>query len=141
MKAKKRIFRVILGILAVAFWLLVCWLLAARINKPLLLPTPPSVLARLAELIVTAEFWSTAHPVLCAVAPLAECQRQNQRADARQHRKNGQSLESAQSGYDQAHHDHRRQTDHIEVCLPHPPLRRYRIQDHHFILHGIHKIP
>ena len=59
MKAKKRIFRVILGILAVAFWTLVWWLLAARINKPLLLPTPPSVLARLAELIVTAEFWST----------------------------------------------------------------------------------
>lgn len=48
--------RALFAVLAVLFWVLVWWILAVRIGKPLLLPTPWSVLRRLAELAVTAEF-------------------------------------------------------------------------------------
>lgn len=56
---RKLLFKPLFAILAVAFWIGIWWLVAAKINKPLLLPTPPSVLLRLAELTVTAEFWCT----------------------------------------------------------------------------------
>ena len=58
MKTKKYLLRALLCVLAVVFWIGIWWLVAAYINKPLLLPTPPSVLLRLAELVITADFWS-----------------------------------------------------------------------------------
>ena len=42
------------------FWILVWEILAVKINKPLLLPTPLSVLLRLRELIVMPLFWKSA---------------------------------------------------------------------------------
>lgn len=57
MKRHPHLIKPILAVLAVAFWISVWWLLAAKINKPLLLPAPDAVLRRFAELIRTAEFW------------------------------------------------------------------------------------
>lgn len=45
-------------ILVFAFWVGLWWLLAAILGKPLLLPSPPSVLHRIIELLVSARFWS-----------------------------------------------------------------------------------
>ncbi len=53
MKKLTRIFLVIL------FWLSVWQLLAWKVGKELLLPSPYRVLLRLGELIVTANFWSS----------------------------------------------------------------------------------
>lgn len=53
MKKLTRIFLVIL------FWLSVWQLLAWKVGKELLLPSPYRVLVRLGELIVTADFWSS----------------------------------------------------------------------------------
>ena len=53
MKKLARIFLVIL------FWLSVWQLLAWKVGKELLLPSPYRVLLRLGELIVTANFWSS----------------------------------------------------------------------------------
>lgn len=59
MKVKKYIIRVLLGILALAFWVGVWWLVALRVDSPLLLPAPPAVFARLGALVLTAAFWKT----------------------------------------------------------------------------------
>lgn len=45
-------------ILVIAFWVGLWWLLAAILGKPLLLPSPPAVLRRITELILSARFWS-----------------------------------------------------------------------------------
>lgn len=71
MKIKKVLLGALGGVFAVVFWILVWWLISVRIGKPLLLPSPPAVLARLAELMKTAEFWRIAwlsvSRILCGV--------------------------------------------------------------------------
>lgn len=52
--------RILFGFLSVCFWLLVWWLIALKIDKPLLLPTPWAVLARLGQLILSKGFWRIA---------------------------------------------------------------------------------
>jgi NitT/TauT family transport system permease protein len=47
------------ALLAVFLWVLVWHAAAIRMGKPLLLPTPATVLDRLLELIVTQDFWRT----------------------------------------------------------------------------------
>lgn len=59
MKAKKYILRVLLGVLSVVFWIAVWWLVALKVDSPLLLPAPPAVFARFGALILTKEFWLT----------------------------------------------------------------------------------
>lgn len=49
------------------FWLLIWHVLAYFIGKPLLLPSPAGVLARLFELVRTAAFWKTALYSLCRI--------------------------------------------------------------------------
>ena len=44
---------------AVAFWILIWQLLAAKINQPLIVPAPRAVFERLYELSLTHEFWDT----------------------------------------------------------------------------------
>ncbi len=56
-KVKKTTLSILKGIAVALFWLLVWWLLAAAVNKELLLPTPFAVGERFFELIITAEFW------------------------------------------------------------------------------------
>ena len=46
-------------LLAVFLWVLIWHAAAIRMGKPLLLPTPLTVLERLLELIVTSDFWRT----------------------------------------------------------------------------------
>lgn len=47
------------ALLPLCVWLGLWWVLAARIDQPLLLPTPWQVLACLGELVGTAAFWHT----------------------------------------------------------------------------------
>lgn len=47
------------ALLAVFLWVLIWHAAAIRMGKPLLLPTPLTVLERLLELIVTSDFWRT----------------------------------------------------------------------------------
>ncbi len=53
----KRLKKPLLSALAVLFWLGSWWILALAIGKPLLLPTPWAVVAKLSALALTAEFW------------------------------------------------------------------------------------
>lgn len=51
--------------LVVTFWVGVWWLAATVVDQNLLLATPGAVLARLADLVVTTDFWATvAHSLL-----------------------------------------------------------------------------
>lgn len=43
--------------LSILFWIGVWWLLAALMNKPLLLPTPLAVIKTIGTLLLTADFW------------------------------------------------------------------------------------
>lgn len=54
MKRAKTIFK---GLAVLAFWLLVWQLLSLRVGKQLLLPAPHTVIARLLNLAVRADFW------------------------------------------------------------------------------------
>lgn len=54
MKALKRLAK---NLIVLIFWLGVWQALALLVGKPLLLPAPPAVLGRIAQLLVTAEFW------------------------------------------------------------------------------------
>ncbi len=54
MKALQRLAK---NLIVLIFWLGVWQALALLVGKPLLLPSPPAVLGRIAQLIVTAEFW------------------------------------------------------------------------------------
>ena len=47
-------------LLPALFWLAVWWLAALRVDQVLLIPTPPAVLRRLGELVVTPLFWRSA---------------------------------------------------------------------------------
>ena len=58
MKAKKILFRVLLGLFAATFWILVWWLISVFVNSPLLLPDPITVLRHLGDLLLTTSFWS-----------------------------------------------------------------------------------
>lgn len=59
MKAKRILFRALLGLFAATFWLLVWWLISFFADSPLLFPDPLTVLNRLWDLLLTASFWST----------------------------------------------------------------------------------
>ena len=59
MKEKRFPLRILFGLLSVLFWLLIWWLLSLKVNSPLLLPDPITVLRRLFELLLTVSFWST----------------------------------------------------------------------------------
>lgn len=59
MKAKRILFRALLGLFAALFWLFVWWLISVFVGSPLLLPEPLTVLRRLWDLLLTASFWST----------------------------------------------------------------------------------
>lgn len=45
------------NLIVLVFWLLVWQILSLAINKPLLLPAPPAVLGRIAQLVISAKFW------------------------------------------------------------------------------------
>lgn len=60
--------RVVRGLLALLFWLLVWQLAATRVASTLFLPAPVTVLKRLVQLAKTAVFWQTAGMSLCRVA-------------------------------------------------------------------------
>ena len=47
------------NLIVLLFWLLVWQAGAMLLNKPLLLPAPPAVVGRLAQLVLTAAFWRT----------------------------------------------------------------------------------
>ena len=49
--------RPVKGLLSELFWLGVWWLAAAIVGQSLLIPSPPEVVRRLGELVVTASFW------------------------------------------------------------------------------------
>lgn len=49
--------RPVKGLLSALFWLGVWWLAAAIVGQSLLIPSPPEVVRRLGELVVTASFW------------------------------------------------------------------------------------
>ncbi|MBR0443412.1 MAG: ABC transporter permease subunit [Clostridia bacterium] len=55
--SQSRIGKALTGIVAVLFWLLIWHIAAARLAKPLLLPSPAMVAFRLGELCATSVFW------------------------------------------------------------------------------------
>ncbi len=57
MKADKRIYRVLRGAAAVAFWVLVWWLIAAGVQQEILIPSPLVVVKTLWSLMASAVFW------------------------------------------------------------------------------------
>lgn len=54
---KSIVFRFLSAMIAVVLWLLIWHIAAARLGKPLLLPSPVAVIRRLSELCVTEAFW------------------------------------------------------------------------------------
>lgn len=54
--------------LAVAFWLAVWQMVALAVHNDVLLASPSQVAARLAELVATGPFWSTAATTLARIA-------------------------------------------------------------------------
>ena len=70
------------------------------------------------------------HPVLCAVVPFAECQRQNERDDAQQHAQHRQPAEMAHMKDQLAHDEHDHQPRSVEDRLLGAPCRRHGIQHH-----------
>ena len=55
----RRLPRPVLVLISLAFWVGLWWLIAARFNKPLILPTPPATLKALWGLAKTGAFWRT----------------------------------------------------------------------------------
>lgn len=70
------------------------------------------------------------HPVFRAVVPLAEGQRQNQRADAQHHAQQRQPPKMVHMEDDFAHHQHHRQTQRVKHGLPRASRRRNGIEHH-----------
>lgn len=64
---KNPIFRLLLSVASVAFWVTVWYLLAIWLDKPLLLPTPLAVLRRIGELALHGDFWLRSALSLCRV--------------------------------------------------------------------------
>ena len=70
------------------------------------------------------------HPVFRAVVPLAEGQRQNQRADAQHHAQQRQPPKMVHMEDDFAHHQHHRQTQRVKHGLPRASRRRNGVKHH-----------
>lgn len=66
--ARRRIRRAGPALLAVVFWLTVWQAAAMAVGRDFLLATPGRVLARLGELVVTADFWQTVGTTLMRIA-------------------------------------------------------------------------
>ena len=56
---KHKIIKVIKPLISLLFWLVLWYILASIVGKELLLPSPVTVLKKLAELAVTSDFWTS----------------------------------------------------------------------------------